>query len=78
VTAAVAWADAHGLPRGRVESREKIQGRPRRDLRVSRQLEIPRGRRQVTVPQQALDRVEIDPRFQAVGGKAMTPMPHPA
>jgi len=45
----------------RIARRECIE---RPDLRVPRQLKVPRRGTQMTVPQQALDRVEVDTGFQ--------------
>ena len=54
----------HGLRLRGIEPGQQIERGPGRDLRMPRQLEVPRGRREVAVPQQALNRMEVDAGFQ--------------
>ena len=72
-TAAVAWAaTGHtSLGPGPVESPEQIQGRARPDLGVPRQLQVPRGGREMAVPHQTLNRVQIHAGFEQMGREAM-------
>ena len=54
----------HGLRLRGIQTGQQIERGPGLDLRMPRQLEIPGGRRKVSVPQQPLNRVEIDAGFQ--------------
>ncbi len=56
-----------GLGRRR-EVREEIERRVRADLRVARQLKIPRRRTQMPVPEEALNRVEVNATLEQVRG----------
>jgi hypothetical protein len=65
----------HGLGPGPVESTEEIEGRARPDLRVPRQLQVPRRGREMAVAHEPLNRVQIHARFEQMGRETMTPIP---
>ena len=58
--------------RRRREARQEIERRVRTDLRVTRQLKVPRGRADVAVAEQALNRVDVDAGLEQVRRKGVT------
>ncbi|MBF8301126.1 MAG: hypothetical protein HW394_1496, partial [Acidobacteria bacterium] len=61
----------HGLGPGPVESTEEIQGRARPDLRVPRQLQVPRRGREMAVAHESLNRVEVHAGFEQMRREAV-------
>ena len=61
---------AHGSPRRRGRGRkfrEQVERGAGRDRRVLRQLKVARGRTEVPVPEQPLNRVQVDACFEQMG-----------
>ncbi len=56
--------DAHGLSSRHVESIQEIRRRPRPGLRVAGQLKVPSRGTEMAVPQQPLNRVDVDAGFE--------------
>ena len=70
---------AHGLRRRReVAQVQPLQGRGGGEERPAGEVEIAHGAPDAAVPQEPLDRVEIDPRFQEMRGEGVPVMPSSA
>lgn len=69
---------AHGSGAGLLRQRQEIERRGRAFQVALRQVEIAHRGRDVPVPEETLDTVEIDPGFQEMGGKGVSQAMDPA